>query len=244
MEIMINCDMGESFGIYKCGEDEKIMPFINLANIACGFHASDPIVMQTTVRLAKHYRVNVGAHPSYPDLQGFGRREMKMTREELSAFIIYQIGALKAFLEAEGMKLHHIKPHGALYGVSARDETVAHAICDAAEVFDVPLLGMPGTTHEHVYTTRGIPFFAEYYADLDYADDGSLIITKKHEAKDPIAVTQRAIRALSEGKVTSINGKDISITRIDSICLHSDTPDAENLAKTLYTELKPWLIKI
>lgn len=237
MNIMINCDMGESFGIYKCGEDEKIMPFIDLANVACGFHASDPIVMRKTVRLAKEHGVKVGAHPSYPDLQGFGRREIKMTRDELSAFIIYQIGALKAFLESEEMELHHIKPHGALYGVSARDEVVAHAICDAAEVFGVPLLGMAGTTHERVYTSRGIKFMAEYYADLDYEDDGSLIITRKHKEKDPSEVSRRIVRVLSEGKTTSINGKTIPI-RMDCICIHSDTPNAEELAKAIHKTVR------
>ena len=152
MGIEINCDMGEAFGLYKCGDDEGIMPFITMANVACGFHASDPVVMRKTVRLAERHGVKVGAHPSYPDLQGFGRREIKMGRDELAAFLIYQVGALKAFLDAQGMPLNHIKPHGALYGVAARDEQVAHAVCDAAEIFGVPLLGMAGTKHEEVYT--------------------------------------------------------------------------------------------
>lgn len=240
MAVAINCDMGEAFGLYKCGDDEGIMPFITLANVACGFHASDPVVMRNTVRLARQHGVKVGAHPSYPDLQGFGRREMKMSRDELSAIILYQVGALKAFLDAEGMPLNHVKPHGSLYGVSARDESVANAICDAAAVFGVPLLGMAGTMHERVYTSRGIPFLAEYYTDLDYADDGALIITREHEAKDPTEVARRAVRAVKEGKATSISGKDIPM-RADCICVHSDTPGAVDLAKVVHDALAPWL---
>src|SRR5215471_7201959 len=144
MGLAINCDMGESFGLYKLGDDEGIMPYITMANVACGFHGSDPSVMRKTVRLAKAHGVKVGAHPSLPDLQGFGRREMKMPRDELANCIIYQVGALKGFLEAEGMVLNHLKPHGSLYGMAAREEAVAHAICDAADVFKVPLMGMIG----------------------------------------------------------------------------------------------------
>src|SRR5262252_7654626 len=127
-KIAINCDMGESFGLYKMGDDEGLMPHITIANVACAFHASDPSVMAKTVRLAKRHNVKVGAHPSLPDLQGFGRREMKMPREELANCVLYQVGALKAFLDAEGMKLNHIKPHGALYGMAARAEPIAEAI--------------------------------------------------------------------------------------------------------------------
>ena len=240
MALAINCDMGEAFGLYKCGDDEGIMPFITVANVACGFHASDPVVMRNTVRLAKRFGVAVGAHPSYPDLQGFGRREIRMSRDELSAAIIYQAGALKAFLEAEGMVLNHIKPHGALYGVATRDEQVAHAICDAAEVFGVPLLGMAGTLHEKIYTSRGIRFIPEYYTDLDYADDGALIITREHEAKDPAEAARRSLRAVTEGKATSINGNDIPM-RAECICVHSDTPGAVDLARAVHAALRPHL---
>jgi len=240
MALAINCDMGEAFSLYHCGDDEAIMPYITLANVACGFHASDPVVMRKTVRLAKKFDVKVGAHPSYPDLQGFGRREMKMSREELSACILYQVGALKAFLDAEAMPLNHIKPHGALYGVASRDETVANAVCDAAEVFGVPLLGMARTKHEEVYTKRDIRFLAEYYTDLDYNDDGSLIITREHEAKDPQEAAKRAVRAVKEGKATSITGKDIPM-RADCVCVHSDTPGAVELAKVVREALAPYL---
>ncbi len=242
MTLAINCDMGEAFGLYKCGDDEGIMPFITLANVACGFHASDPVVMRKTVRLAKQHGVKVGAHPSYPDLQGFGRREMRMGRDELSACLIYQVGALKAFLDAEGMPLNHIKPHGSLYGVAARDENVANAVADAAAVFGVPLLGMARTKHEEVYTRRGIAFQAEYYSDLDYNDDGSLIITREHEAKDPAEAARRCVRAVQEGKAVSISGKDIPM-RTDCVCVHSDTPNAVDLARAVREALAPWLGK-
>src|SRR6476620_8710365 len=146
--------MGEAFGLYRIGDDEALMPLISIANVACGFHASDFNHMRSTVRLAKQHGVRVGAHPSLPDLQGFGRREMKMDPKELTDCLIYQVGALKAFLDAEGMPLNHIKPHGALYGMAARSEEIAGAICDAADVFGVALLGMAGTKHEEVYVKR------------------------------------------------------------------------------------------
>jgi len=240
MALAINCDMGEAFGLYRMGDDAGIMPYITLANVACGFHASDPVVMRETVRLAKRHGVKVGAHPSLPDLQGFGRREMKMDRDELSACIVYQVGALKGFLEAEGMRLNHVKPHGALYGMAARDEGVAHAVADAAQVFGVPLFGMAATKHEEVYAGRGIPFFAEFYVDLDYDDTGRLIITREHAAVEPEAAAKRTLRAIKEGKVRSVQGTDIPM-RADCICVHSDTPGAVALAKAVHDAIKGYL---
>ena len=225
----INCDMGESFGLYKLGDDAGLMPLIDIANVACGFHASDFNHMRATVRLAKQHGVKVGAHPSLPDLQGFGRREMKIGREELANCLIYQIGALKGFLDAEGMALNHLKPHGSLYGMAARDEAVANAICDAADVFQTPLLGMSGTLHEKVYTARGHRFLAEFYADLDYDDEGRVIITREHDAKDPEAAAAKCRRAIQEGKVASVGGREISVGA-DTICVHSDTPNAVAIA--------------
>jgi 5-oxoprolinase (ATP-hydrolysing) subunit A len=241
MALVINCDMGEGFGLYRCGDDEAIMPYITVANVACGFHASDPMVMKRTVVAAKQHGVKVGAHPSYPDLQGFGRREMKMDPEELTACIIYQVGALKGFLEANDMELNHIKPHGALYGVAARDETVANAVADAAEAFGgVPVMGMANTVHEQVYTKRGLPFLAEYYTDLDYTDEGALIITREHVAYDPEKAAAGAVRVMTEGKAKSINGNDIPM-RADCVCVHSDTPGAVELAQAVRQALKPWV---
>ena len=169
MEVTINCDMGEGFGLYRIGNDAALMPHIDLANIACGFHASDPSIMHATVRLAKQHGVKVGAHPSLPDMQGFGRRAMVIAPDEVQDLVIYQAGALKAFLDAEGLPLNHIKPHGALYGMAARDEAIAGAIADAARVFGVPVLGMAFTAHETAYRKKGVAMIAEFYADLEYA---------------------------------------------------------------------------
>ena len=240
MALAINCDMGESFGLYHFGDDEAIMPYISAANVACGFHASDFNHMRKTVQSAKKFGVKVGAHPSLPDLQGFGRREMKMSREELTNCIIYQVGALKGFLQAEGMPLNHIKPHGALYGMAARMEHVAHAVCDAADVFDVPLMGMINTLHEKIYGERGRRMIAEFYADLDYGDDGALIITRVHDAKDPAAAAARSLRAVEEHKVLSIGGRDLPV-RADTICVHSDTPNALDIAAAVRDAVKPYL---
>jgi len=240
MALAINCDMGEGFGLYRCGDDAGIMPFITLANVACGFHASDPTVMHKTVRLAKQHGVRVGAHPSLPDLQGFGRREMRMDPKELTDCLIYQVGALKAFLDAEGMPLNHIKPHGALYGMAARSEEIAGAICDAADVFKVPLLGMARTKHEEVYTKRGFKFIPEFYVDLDYDKDGKLIITREHVAWDPELAAKRTLRAVTEKKVKTIDGNDIPMVA-DCICVHSDTPGAVAVAKAVNEAIKPYL---
>ena len=240
MTVMINCDMGESFGLWKMGDDDSMMPLISAANVACGFHGSDFNHMRKTVRLAKQHGVKVGAHPSLPDLQGFGRREMKISREELANCIIYQVGALKGFLEAEGMKLHHLKPHGSLYGMAARMEHAAHAVADAADVFKVPLMGMINTLHEKIYAERGHRMIAEFYVDLDYSDDGGLIITREHDAKDPTEAAAKAVRAIKEGKVKSVGGKDIAV-RADTICVHSDTPNAVALATSVRAAVKPYL---
>ena len=240
MALAINCDMGEAFGLYKMGDDEAIMPFITVANVACGFHASDPVVMRDTVRLAKKYGVTVGAHPSLPDLQGFGRREMKLERDELSACITYQVGALKAFLDAEGMPLNHIKPHGVLYGMAARDPDVAEAICDAAEPFGVPLFGMANTLHEEIYLKRGFGFVPEFYVDLDYDGNGGLIITREHVAWDPGEAAARTLRAVTEGVVRSVDGNDVPM-RAESLCVHSDTPGAGEVAKAVYETVKAHL---
>lgn len=237
---VINCDMGESFGLYKMGDDTAMMPLITVANVACGFHASDFNHMRETVRLAKRNGVKVGAHPSLPDLQGFGRREMKIGREELANCILYQVGALKAFLDAEGMPLNHIKPHGSLYGMAARLEHAANAVCDAADVYKVPLYGMIDCLHEEIYQARGHRFVAEYYADLDYSDDGGLIITREHAAVDPSEAAARCLRAITDGKTASVNGVDVAV-RADAICVHSDTPNAVAVAEAVREAVKPYL---
>jgi UPF0271 protein len=188
--------------------------------------------MRATVRLAKSHGVKVGAHPSLPDLQGFGRREMKIGREELTNCLLYQIGALKAFLDAEGLALNHIKPHGSLYGMASRLEDIAEAVADAADVYKVPLFGMKGTLHETIYAGRGHRFLAEFYADLDYNDEGGIIITREHEAKDPAAAAAKCLRAISEGKVMTVGGRDVRVGA-ETICVHSDTPNAVAIASAV-----------
>ena len=217
----INCDMGEAYGLYEMGDDEGIMPFITVANVACGFHAADPMVMRRTVRLAKRFGVKVGAHPSLPDREG-----------------CYQVGALKGFLEAEGLALNHIKPHGSLYGMSAKDPVVAAAIAEAASVFGVPLYGMSGTHHETHYARSGVAFVGEFYADLDYGPDGFLLITREHHAVEPAEAARRVLRAMNEGKVRATNGQDFSV-RAQSVCVHSDTPGALAVAKAVHEALLP-----
>jgi 5-oxoprolinase (ATP-hydrolysing) subunit A len=239
-KLAINCDMGESFGLYKMGDDEGIMPLITIANVACGFHASDPTVMAKTVRLAKRHNVRVGAHPSLPDLQGFGRREMKLQPEELTDCIIYQVAALTGFLEREGMDLFHVKPHGSLYGMAAKSREVAKAVADAAKVFNVPVLGMADTLHEQIYTAAGLEFISEYYADLEYGDDGTLIITREHHAVDPKRAAERALRAVKEGVAETVNGGEVRV-RADCICVHSDTPNAVEVAQAVKAAVAEYL---
>lgn len=232
MSVDINCDMGESFGLYKMGDDEGIMPFITQANVACGFHGSDPNHMRTTVELAKRHDVRVGAHVSLPDLPGFGRREMKIERGEMANIIIYQVGALMGFLHVAGMELSHIKPHGALYGMAARERHIAEAVADAAQAFGVPILGLAGTLHEEVFGERGLAFQAEFFADLDYADDGRLIITREHEAVEPSVAAERAINAVRDGVNVTVGGKRLPV-RAETICVHSDTPNAVAIARAV-----------
>jgi 5-oxoprolinase (ATP-hydrolysing) subunit A len=233
MGVEINCDMGEAFGLYEMGDDEAIMPFISQANVACGFHASDPNHMRRTVELAKEFDVKVGAHFSLPDLAGFGRREMKIDREEMANIIIYQIGALKGFLDVVGLPLNHLKPHGALYGMAASQEHIAHAVADAAELFKVPVLGLAGTLHETVYGARGVELQREFFADLEYGDDGSLIITRKHDAVDPDNAAARSVQAVKDGSILSVNGKPVVVSA-ETICFHSDTPNAVDVAKAVH----------
>jgi UPF0271 protein len=232
MTVDLNCDMGEAYGIYKCGDDAAIMPLISVANVACGFHASDPSVMRKTERLAKQNGVRVGAHPSYPDRDGFGRRRMEMESEELTACIIYQVGALEGFLDAEGMALNHIKPHGALYGAAYRDEQVARAIARAAVTFGVPLMGMSGTGHEKWYPAEGAEVIWETYVDLDYDDSGEIVITRQHEPVAADAASAQALRAARDGQALTLGGKLIEV-KCETICVHSDTPGAVEIARAV-----------
>jgi len=230
--VTVNCDMGEAFGIYTFGDDEACMPFVTHANIACGFHASDPMIMRKTVRAAKKYGIAVGSHPGLPDREGFGRREMKVTRDEVAALVLYQTGALKAFLDAEDMALSHIKPHGALFGMAQRDEEIAEGIAEAALVYGLPVIAYSDCAMSEVFTRRGVPFSCEFYADLEYDDNGRQIITKEHPPADPAAVVRKVKRAVTQGLVTSTGGRDVKVLA-ESICVHSDTPNAVEVARAV-----------
>ena len=232
MTIDLNCDMGEAYGINKCGDDAGIMPLISVANVACGFHASDPSVMRQTVRLAKQHGVRVGAHPSYPDRDGFGRRRMEMEGEELTACIIYQVGALKGFLDAEGVALNHVKPHGALYGAAWHDETVARAIARAAKAFDAPLMAMSGTGQGTWYQDEGVEVIWETYVDLAYNDDGEIVITRQHDPVTAETAAAQALRAARDGQVQAMSGKLIDV-KCETICVHSDSPGAVEIARAV-----------
>jgi UPF0271 protein len=235
--VTINCDMGEAFGIYRFGDDETCMPFVTHANIACGFHASDPSVMWRTVRAAKQHGLKIGSHPGLPDREGFGRREMKLTRDEVAALVLYQTGALQAFAGAEGVALSHIKPHGALFGMAQRQEPVADGIADAALTLGLPVIAYSDCAMSDVFIRRGVEFSCEFYADLDYDDDGRQFITKEHHAVVPDAVAVKVLRAVTEGLTTSLNGKDVRVVA-DSICVHSDTPGAMEVAKAVHGALR------
>jgi UPF0271 protein len=234
--LVVNCDLGEGFGSWRLGDDAALMAHIDLANIACGAHAGDPTTMRETIRLAKTHGVKVGAHPGYPDLQGFGRRNIEMTSEDLTASVLYQVGALRALLDAEELELNHIKPHGALFGRAARDETVANAVADALVVFGVPVLGMPGTAHESVYTGRGLQFVPEFYADLEYGEDGVVALPLTSPPLDPDSVRERVRRVITEQKAVSRSGREFPLD-VQTIGIHADASGAVEVAKALKGEL-------
>ncbi|KAH8094907.1 lactam utilization protein lamb [Cristinia sonorae] len=231
----VNCDMGEGYSLYSMGDDESLMKTIHLANIACGFHASDFMIMDKTVQIAKENGVAVGAHPSLPDRQGFGRREMAMDPDELSSCFIYQVGALSGFLQKHGVQMNHLKPHGAIYGQTARSIDLARAAVGVAKMFNVAFMGLAGTCHQTAAAELGVPFIAEWFADLDYSPEGKLLITKKHAPLGFDEIKTRVNRVLSEGLVTTTAGTLPIGEGVDdvSICVHSDTPGSVEIAKTV-----------
>ena len=232
----LNCDLGESFGNYTCGLDAQVIPHISSANVACGFHASDPLVMAKTVALAKQYGAAVGAHPGYPDLVGFGRRNMNVSPAELKAMVQYQIGALKAFCEAQGVAMQHVKPHGAMYNMAAKDHKLANAICEAIAEVDnrLILLGLSGSQMLEAAKEVGIPCASEVFADRAYEDDGSLTARALEGAviTDEEQAIARVLQMVQEGTVTARSGKTIPI-QADSICLHGDGAKAVEFAKRI-----------
>lgn len=237
----LNSDLGESFGNYTIGMDEEILKFVSSANVACGWHAGDPMVMEKTVALAKEFGTAVGAHPGFPDLMGFGRRNMAVTPEEAKAYVKYQLGALQAFAKAHGVKIQHVKPHGALYNMAAVDEKLAKAMCEAVYEVDkdIIFMGLAGSKMITAAEETGLKAASEVFADRAYNDDGTLVSRKLPGAviKDKDLAIQRVVRMVKEGKVESINGKDIDI-KADSICVHGDNPKALEFVKNIRETLE------
>lgn len=227
--VFINSDMGEGLGLHRFGNDEALLPVVDVINAACGFHAGDPDVLNETVEAAAAAGVKVGAHPGLPDLVGFGRRKMALLPSEVESILLYQTGALTAFLSKHGVTLNHIKPHGSLYGMLAADEELMAAAAGVAKQFGVPFFGMAGTAHEKVCAALGVPFVAELYVDLNYDTNGGLIIKRSPERTDPAAAAERVERALSGQPVLAVDGTALDI-RFESICVHSDTPNATEVA--------------
>jgi UPF0271 protein len=241
MTIDINCDMGESFGPWKMGSDDEVMPNITSANVACGAHAGDPRVMRRTVRSAKQRGVSVGAHPGFADLQGFGRREMQVDPAEVEDGLIAQIGALAAIARVEGVPLRHVKAHGALYNMAARDRRLADAIAAAIKAFDASLVmfGLPKSPLIDAGVAAGLRVAAEGFADRAYESDGSLTPRSRPGAviHDPAVVVDRAVRMVRDGVVLTPTGQAIPLN-VDTLCVHGDTPGAAELVKRIRAALE------
>ncbi|MEA5000164.1 MAG: 5-oxoprolinase subunit PxpA [Candidatus Limiplasma sp.] len=228
-KIDLNCDLGESFGAYTLGMDAQVIAFVTSANIACGFHAGDPLVMQRTVALCAQHGVSVGAHPGLPDLAGFGRRNMDIAPGEAKAAVMYQAGALRAFCDAAQLPLRHVKPHGALYNMAARDHRLALAICQGIKAIDpaLILLGLSGSELLSAAREIGLPCASEVFADRNYRPDGSLVPRSDPDAiiQDEALAIERVVRMAQEGKIRAQDGTDIAIAA-DSVCVHGDNANA------------------
>ncbi|MGM0382585.1 MAG: LamB/YcsF family protein [Thermodesulfobacteriota bacterium] len=237
MKIDLNSDVGESFGAYKIGLDDEVIPLISSANIACGFHAGDPVVMRNTIALVKQYEVAAGAHPGFPDLLGFGRRYMDATQEEIKDYITYQIGALQAFAGAAGMRLQHVKAHGALYNSAANDVRIWESMAEAVSAIDkeMILVVFAGANMEEIRQIGqrfGIRVAFEFFADREYNEDGSLVSRRQKGAviHDHKVAAERVLRMISDGKVVTKDGREIPL-RGDTVCVHGDNPEALGLIK-------------
>jgi UPF0271 protein len=238
-QIDLNSDVGESFGAYTIGADDEILRWVTSANVACGWHGGDPHVMRQTVALAKGLGVAVGAHPSYPDLLGFGRRPMQIARQEARDYMLYQIGALRAFAQAAGLSLQHVKPHGAIYNVAAKDRELSLGIAEAVKEAggDLILMGLPDSEMSKAARETGVRFAREAFGDRAYNEDGSLVSRKIAGSliTDPDLVAERAV-GLVHGRVVAITGKEIRFAA-DTICLHGDTPGAAAIARRVRERL-------
>ena len=241
MRIDLNCDMGESFGAYTIGADAEVMASISSANVACGYHGGDPAVMRRTVRLAREAGVAVGAHPGFQDHAGFGRREMRLAPQEVEDLVLYQIGALAAIAQSEGVRLQHVKAHGALYNMAAKDRLLADAIARAVAAFDrsLMLFGLPGSELTRAGAACGLRVVSEGFADRAYEPDGSLTPRSRAGAviHDTEAVVRRAVRMAVDGRVTATDGSEIAM-HVETICTHGDTPGAQALTRALRAGLE------
>jgi 5-oxoprolinase (ATP-hydrolysing) subunit A len=235
----VNADMGESLGNWVMGADEDIMPRITTANVACGFHGGDPLTMQATVRLAKEHGVAVGAHPGFPDLLGFGRRRMALSPEDAAAYVTYQAGALRAFLDAEGLPLHHIKPHGAFFAFLRDEEAMAEPVAKAIAAFgDDVMLYWPapssGIPFCEAVAAEGIEIVPEIYPDLSYEPDGKLVV-ERHKLRTDIAFAKRQVtQFIEEGTVAANDGTPIAFPEARSACIHGDGPNAVEVAEAVW----------
>ncbi|MEN8246640.1 MAG: 5-oxoprolinase subunit PxpA [Thermodesulfobacteriota bacterium] len=242
--IDLNCDMGESFGKYHLGVDEEIIRHITSANIACGWHAGDPLVMDRTVKLAVENGVGVGAHPSYPDLLGFGRRNMDCTPQEIRQYVTYQVGALQAFCRAHSTRLKHVKPHGALYHRAVTDKAAARAVAQAVMDVDpslcyVALAGEKGATMARVGREMGLKVVYEAFPDRAYTQEGTLLPRQNPGAviKESGKVTERALEMVLEGRVKTVDGSSTAL-KVDTLCVHGDTPGAVELANAINVAMR------
>jgi UPF0271 protein len=235
-QVDLNGDMGEGFGAWRMGQDELLLDLVTSANVACGFHAGDPATMARVVKATVARGVALGAHPSMPDLQGFGRREMAITAEEAHGLVLYQIGALHAFARAAGGRLHHVKPHGALYNMAARDAVLADAIARAVRDFDpsLVLVGLSGGELTRAGSSLGLVCAGEVFADRGYEPDGSLTPRRQPGAmiEDEELAVSRVLRMVCEGKVASRTGEDL-VVQADTVCIHGDQPRALAFARKL-----------
>jgi UPF0271 protein len=243
----LNSDIGESFGAYKIGMDEEIVKFISSANIACGFHAGDPMVMDKTVDISKKNGVALGAHPGFPDLVGFGRRNMDVSPAEAKNYIVYQIGALQAFCRSRGIKMQHVKAHGALYNMAAVDEKLAAAIVEAIASVNENLIcvGMANTAMQRAAEKVGLKFACEVFADRNLNPDGTLVSRKLPNAviHDEELACKRVLRMVKEGVVEAVDGSLVKV-KADTICVHGDNPQAVEFAKKIKRTLEENGVKV
>ncbi|MDI3476197.1 MAG: 5-oxoprolinase (ATP-hydrolyzing) subunit [Thermococcaceae archaeon] len=247
VKVDLNADLGESFGRYKLGLDEEVMNYITSANVATGWHAGDPLVMRKTVKLAKEKGVAVGAHPGYPDLLGFGRRYMKLTPEEARNYVLYQVGALYAFVRAEGLELQHVKPHGALYNALVKEEELTRGVIEGMVDFDKNLIfvTLSGSRAAEIAEEMGVKVAHEVFADRAYNPDGTLVSRAKPGAviHDREEIAERVISMVKDGGVKAINGEWVEL-KVDTICLHGDNPKAVEIAAHIRKVLEEEGVKI